>query len=85
MNVMYVAMWYLNNKQSNVVVVGIADKSLYFCSNCTMIIILLLNKLLISIKVVWPMIMLYVTRKAKGLARKKKFCNLDIVRHLFYC
>ena len=32
------------------------------------------------------MIMLYVTRKAKGLARKKKkFCNLDIVRHLFYC
>ena len=75
MNVMYVAMWYLNNnnnKQSNVVVVGIADKSLYFCSNCTVIIILLLNKLLISIKVVWPMIMLYVTRKAKGLARKKK-------------
>ena len=47
MNVMYVAMWYLN-KQSNVVVVGIADKSLYFCSNCTVIIILLLNKLLTS-------------------------------------
>ena len=49
---MYVAMWYLNNKHSNVVVVGIADKSLYFCSNCTVIIILLLNKLLTSIKVV---------------------------------
>ena len=48
MNVMYVAMWYLN-KHSNVVVVGIADKSLYFCSNCTVIIIiLLLNKLLTS-------------------------------------
>ena len=51
MNIMYIAMWYLN-KHSNVVVVGIADKSLYFCSNCTVIIILLLNKLLTSIKVV---------------------------------
>ena len=48
---MYVAMWYLN-KHSNGEVVGIADTSLYFCSNCTMVIILLLNKLLTSIKVV---------------------------------